>query len=209
MKRLGFCSIVVALMGFGGPPQVEAQDMGGFMDWIGHLSGPDLPGGGVTFSIPISPRSVVPSGRSDVLEPPLPIAFNTGPWNFRVSLAYNWSGDSDDAIAPSGMGLHMFTIQPGIERVLTGSSPLEISIGTGFALHRFGGDIDDPFVATSLRPIYALLSIPGGTGLNFVAGAGFQYFFKFDTTDFLPLTVDVSTTGGELTPWLMLGFEVR
>ena len=189
MKRLLYCSVVMALMALSGARHLEGQGMGAFMDWIGHLSGPDLRGPGVLTTL------------------------HTGPLIVRLSVGYAGSGDDDDAIrdedGESGnKGIHMVTLKAAVERVLIDRA-LEFAIGLGGAAHRFAGDFDKPFRHFSFRLPYPLITYPGNAGANVVLAGGVQYFFEFDTIDFKPLEVKVKTHSGEWTPWVSLMFEWR
>ena len=66
---------------------------------------------------------------------------------------------------------------------------------------------DEPFWHVSV-PLYAQWRFPiGSSNWDLVAMGGFHYFFEFDDDDFAPLTVDVSTDGGEFTEWFGIGAE--
>jgi hypothetical protein len=212
MKRLMDYAVVMALVGLVGAHALEAQDggprafldqinklgdplmvassaqdggIGAFLDWINKLSGPRMIGPAASGWLAISD-----DGRDRI----------------RGSIAFRVSSTSDAAIAEPGKRINMLSGQATYERVVVPRN-LEVALGTGVSLNRFGGDVD-AFYQWSLVPIYTQLSFPTTSRVRAIGKVGFHYFFEFDATDFQPLTVDVSRDGGEWTPWFGLGLEI-
>jgi hypothetical protein len=120
----------------------------------------------------------------------------------RGALAYRWSVASDDAISPDG-GITMFSVSPTVEfRVLS-----QLDLGIGAAAHRYGGDVDG-FWHWSI-PVYAQGVFPASDRIAVRFGAGANWFFEFEGTDFQPLTVTAPRDGGELVPMIFAGVELH
>ncbi|MCH7563730.1 MAG: hypothetical protein IH968_07890 [Gemmatimonadetes bacterium] len=193
MKKLVYCTVVIALIGLTGAHSLEAQGVRGVMDWIMKMSGPGLRGWGVSVWLPVGEAAGEPAG-----EPPA---------RLRGSIAWRDSGSSDDAVSPAGSQINITTYQATLEFPLRAPVDwLKVGVGVGIARHDFGGDADE-FTKMSL-PFYAYFGIPITPWLDGVLELGAHYFMPFDFTDFAPLTVDVARDGfGELAPWIVLGLD--
>lgn len=183
MKKLLYCSVVMALIGLAGAPPLEAQGARGVMDWIMKMSGPGLRGWGVS--------GWVPAGEGTV--------------RIRGSIAWRDSGSSDDAVSPPGSQIDMTSYQLTLEYPLARADWLVL--GVGIARHDFGGDANE-FTKVSL-PVYAHARFRIYKWIHGVGEFGVHYFRPFDSTDFAPLTVDVARDGfGEFAPWIVFGLEI-
>ncbi|HSM59665.1 MAG TPA: hypothetical protein VK849_02660, partial [Longimicrobiales bacterium] len=166
------------------PHQARAQEedgVGGVIDWIIRLSGPGLVGPAISYFH----------------------QFEAGV-RVRFSLAYRVSENSDDAIEPDGSSINALTLRPDLEVPIRG--PLEV--GAGVSVNRFGGDIDQGFWHASI-PVFLQVRAPFDAAgpWRARAGLGLEYFMEFDAADFDPLTVDVSTSGGEWAPIAFIGVD--
>lgn len=182
MRKIAYCCLMATVVGCTLAQPVQAQDRGGFgafLDWINKLSGPRMVGPALSGFVSLDDKR-----------------------DLRVSVARRWAVDADDSISPTGSSLSMWSIQPTFEADLV--DPL--AVGVGLAIHWFGGDADS-FTHWSV-PLYAQLRSPDRGGVRAVASVGGQYFPSFDPADFLPLDVEVSTSGSELTFWFSAGLEI-
>ena len=133
------------IIAFAVPAPAQAQSrLGGVLDWIHRLSGPQFVGPALSYA--------VGSERA----------------RFRASGAYRWSFASEDQIDPDG-GLTQFSITPSGEiRIWRW---LEGSVGIG--IHRYGGDADGfwhwsiPVVAQGLFPVSDRTDVRGGLGWHY------------------------------------------
>ena len=182
MKKFAFCTVVMTLFSLAGGQALEAQQsgIGGILDWIHRLSGP---------------RMVGPAATGWVSLGDVP--------RLRMSVARRWSVHTDDSPLPDDKEITMWSFQPTIDFRL--SDPL--ALGGGIAVHRFGGDFDDPVTHFSF-PVYAQIRFPTGSGVQGVVSLGGHYFPEFGQTDFNPTPTGVSKDGGEFTFWFGVGFEV-
>ena len=175
MKRIVSWAGMVLLLSLAAPAGVDAQSrIGGLLDWIHKLSGPQFIGPSVSYA----------TGGDAA--------------RFRVTGAYRWSFASDDVIDPDGT-ITQLTIQPtGELRIWAPEGNAFRLEGTaGVALHRYMGD-SDGFWHWSV-PVYLQGLVPVSTGRDLRLGAGGHYFFEFGPDDFLPLDVEAPRDGGEFT----------
>ncbi len=150
------------------------------LDWIHRLSGPQFVGPNLSYAV----------------------ALGDGGVRLRGAAAYRWSVASDDAISPDG-GITMFSLSPTLEvRVLD-----QLDLGVGAAAHHYGGDVAG-FWHWSI-PFYAQGVFPASADVDIRFGAGANWFFEFEGTDFQPLTVTAPRDGGELVPMIFAGVELH
>ena len=189
MRRIAWCCVIAVALGWAMPQPVQAQDRdgwGAFLDWLNKLSGPRMVGPAVSGFV---------SASEDV--------------DVRLTLARRWATDADETIsAPPSSSvtdptLTMWAIRPAVEYRLHDY----LSVGGGFEIQRFGGDVE-AFTHWSV-PVYAHARMPLLDGVRLAVSLGGQYFPAFDLADFLPMTVDVKTDGGEMVvPWFSAGLEI-
>ena len=162
------------------PAPAHAQDrLGGVLEWIHRLSGPQFIGPAVSYA----------RGNEAA--------------RFRLSGAYRWSFSSEDQIDPSDAGLTMFSLTPAGEfRVWNW-----LEAGAGVGAHRYGGDADG-FWHWSI-PLYAQAMVPMSDRLDARIGLGWHYFFEFGADDFAPLVVTAPRDGGEWVFTLFGGVDVK
>ena len=117
------------------------------------------------------------------------------------------SKDEGGKVTPADANIDMVTLLPMVEWYpWRGDCKAGFVLGGGIGFHKFSGgngtvEVADPFwhhsyvLELSYRPFWE-----SGKwyleGISF--GGGANYFREFETTDFAPLMVDVSTDGGEL-----------
>lgn len=180
MNKLTRYALLMVITSLAAVQPVRADDggWGAFLDWINRLSGPRMVGPALSGWIGLGERFAV-----------------------RGSVAARWSSTTDDAVIPSGNRINMISLQPTLEYRITDWAGL----GGGLALHRFGGDVDG-FWHSSF-PLYGYVRGPMGRRLQGVLSVGTQIFPEFGTTDFAPLTVDVSRDGAEAAFWVSIGAE--
>jgi hypothetical protein len=170
MKRVLAWVGVALLLTLSAPSAAVAQSrMGGLLDWIHKLSGPQFIG------------------------PTLSYAVGGEAARFRLSGSYRWSVWSEDAIDPADGSITMFSVEPAGEFTLY----RWLEARAGVALHRYMGD-SDGFWHWSL-PVYLQGLVPVSDRLDLRLGAGGHYFFEFGPDDFLPLIVEAPRDGGEFT----------
>jgi hypothetical protein len=121
----------------------------------------------------------------------------------RMSVARRWSVHTEESDLPEGEQINMWSFQPTIDFRLSGP----LAVGGGVAIHRFGGDFDDPFTHFSF-PVYGQARFPVGSRVQGVVSLGVHYFPEFGEADFGTLPTGVSKDGGEFACWFGIGFEV-
>ena len=126
------------------PTPAHAQDrLGGVLEWIHRLSGPQFIGPSVSYA------------RGEEV-------------GFRLALAYRWSVASDAQIDPDGR-LTMLSLTPTIEFGVLD----QLRLGTGAAAHRYGGDVDGfwhwsvPVYAQGVFPASNSMDVLVGAGAHY------------------------------------------
>ncbi|NIS66486.1 MAG: hypothetical protein GTO05_15265 [Gemmatimonadales bacterium] len=184
MKRLTVSAMLVAFLTAAGAVSGEAQSagLGGLLDWIHRLSGPQFAGAGVTAFGTLKGESHVRA---------------------RLSVVHRRSFDEAEEVVQPDVMITMWTVQPTIEFPLQ-NAPLELAVGVAF--HRFQGDVD-PFWHYSV-PVLAQVRLKTGSVFPRF-GLGIHIFPAFGPDDFSPLTVDVSRDKAELVLQFFLGIDVQ
>ncbi len=175
---------------------VEAQGgIGPILDWINKLSGPQFGGVGAQIYFPLfGGPPLAPAGAPAALNIPV----SHGPLRLRLTGSYRWSLDV------TGSTINMVTGEAKLEYPFV-FGKVELAPVAGIALHRFSGDVNS-FGHYSF-PLQGQLRFPVGSSVLVRTGLGFHLFPKFETTDFAPLTVDVSRTRAEWVFGVFLGLD--
>ena len=184
MRKLAYCSVLVAVACLGTVRPILAQDDGGggFLDWIHRLSGPSM------------------------LGPAASYYWGFGGVRIRVAADLRFPvGFKDHTIEPDH-SLNMFSLQPSLEIPVAGG-PFEVAAGIG--LHRLGGKGHDAVYHLSI-PFYGQFRFPlDAREVWFLRiGLGAHYFPSFSNKDFNG-GVHVKTDGGELGFGMILGLDYR